>query len=66
MGRVLKVLLALPFADWGFEVAMSCTIMEQVDADRMLAGIVRVTRPGQRACLITTMPFHCGVGVKPG
>ena len=34
---------ALPFSDNSFEVAMSVTVIEETDADRMLAEMVRVT-----------------------
>jgi SAM-dependent methyltransferase len=40
--------LALPFDDGSVDVVLSCTVMEEVDADRMLAELVRVTRPGGR------------------
>jgi ubiquinone/menaquinone biosynthesis C-methylase UbiE len=39
---------ALPFADNAFDVSVSATVMEEVDADRMLSEMVRVTRPGGR------------------
>ena len=42
----------LPFPDGSFDVTMSCTVMEEVDADRMLAEMVRVTRPGGRVAAI--------------
>ena len=37
---------ALPFPDDSFDVTLSCTVMEEVNADRMLAEMLRVTRPG--------------------
>ena len=37
---------SLPFAENRFDVTMSCTLMEEGDADRMLREFVRVTRPG--------------------
>lgn len=43
---------ALPFADASFDVVMSVTVIEEVDADRMLAEIVRVTKPGGRVAII--------------
>lgn len=39
---------ALPLADASVDVALSLTVMEEGDADRMLAELVRVTRPGGR------------------
>jgi SAM-dependent methyltransferase len=39
---------SLPFPDASFDVAVSCTVMEEVNADRMLAEMLRVTRPGGR------------------
>ena len=37
---------ALPLADASVDVALSLTVMEEGDADRMMAELVRVTRPG--------------------
>lgn len=37
---------ALPFADASFDATMSHTVMEEADADAMLAEMVRVTKPG--------------------
>jgi ubiquinone/menaquinone biosynthesis C-methylase UbiE len=51
---------SLPFADNSFDVAMSVTVIEEVDADRMLAEMVRVTKPGGRVALVARaldMPF---------
>jgi ubiquinone/menaquinone biosynthesis C-methylase UbiE len=39
---------ALPFADNSFDVVMSITVMEEVNADRMLAEMFRVARPSGR------------------
>jgi SAM-dependent methyltransferase len=39
---------ALPFADNRFDITLSATVMEEVDADRMLAELIRVTKPGGR------------------
>ena len=38
----------LPFPDGSFDVAMSCTVLEEGDADRMLEEMVRVVNPGGR------------------
>jgi SAM-dependent methyltransferase len=40
--------LALPLPDGGFDVTLSLTVLEEGDADRMLAELVRITRPGGR------------------
>jgi SAM-dependent methyltransferase len=39
---------ALPLASDSFDVTLSVTVMEEVDADRMLAELIRVTKPGGR------------------
>jgi SAM-dependent methyltransferase len=43
---------ALPFPDASFDVSLSCTVMEEGDADQMLAELVRVTTPGGRVGII--------------
>src|SRR5437899_5244410 len=43
---------ALPFPDMSFDVTMSATVMELLDADRMLREMVRVTRPGGRVGVV--------------
>ena len=43
---------ALLFPDDSFDVTMSVTVMEEANADRMLAEMVRVTRPGGRIAAI--------------
>jgi ubiquinone/menaquinone biosynthesis C-methylase UbiE len=43
---------ALPFSDNSIDVALSCTVMEEGDADRMLAELIRVTKPGGRVAVI--------------
>lgn len=43
---------ALPFADATFDCAYSVTVLEECDADRALAEIVRVTKPGGRIGII--------------
>ncbi len=43
---------ALPFVDNHFDVTMSCTVMEEGDAERMLAEFVRVTKPGGRVAVV--------------
>ena len=43
---------ALPVPAETFDVTLSFTVMEEVDADRMLAEMVRVTRPGGRVGVV--------------
>jgi SAM-dependent methyltransferase len=43
---------AIPLADGSVDVALSFTVMEEGDADRMLAELVRVTRPEGRIAVI--------------
>jgi SAM-dependent methyltransferase len=43
---------ALPFHDNRFDVSLSLTVMEEGDADQMLAELVRVTKPGGRIAAI--------------
>jgi SAM-dependent methyltransferase len=43
---------ALPFPDDSIGVALSCTVMEEGDADRMLAELIRVTKPGGRVAVM--------------
>jgi SAM-dependent methyltransferase len=38
----------LPFPERSFDLTMSCTLLEEVDADRAVAELVRVTKPGGR------------------
>jgi SAM-dependent methyltransferase len=43
---------AIPLADNSVDIALSFTVLEEGDADRMLAELVRVTRPGGRIAAI--------------
>lgn len=43
---------ALPFADESFDCIFSVTVLEECDADRALAELVRVARPGGRVGII--------------
>ncbi len=43
---------ALPFHENRFDVSLSLTVMEEGDADRMLAELIRVTKPGGRIAAI--------------
>jgi SAM-dependent methyltransferase len=43
---------ALPFADNTMDLTLSCTVLEEGDADRMLAEMIRVTKLGGRVAVI--------------
>ena len=43
---------SLPFDDASFDVTVSFTVMEEVNADRMLSEMLRVTRPGGRIAVL--------------
>jgi ubiquinone/menaquinone biosynthesis C-methylase UbiE len=43
---------SLPLPDASFDVTLSFTVMEEVNADRMLAEMLRVTRPGGRVGVV--------------
>ena len=64
---------ALPFMDSHFDVTMSCTVMEEGDADRMLAEFARVTKPGGRVAVMVrsidmprwvNLPLRAGLKTK--
>jgi SAM-dependent methyltransferase len=51
---------SLPFADNSFDVTMSVTVIEEVNAARMIAEMVRVTKPDGRVAVVARamdMPF---------
>src|SRR5437667_4573513 len=55
---------ALPFPDNSFDVTMSATVMELLDADQMLHELVRVTRPGGRVgVVVRAVDMHSFVNV---
>ena len=59
---------ALPFPDNQFDVTMSMTVIEEVDARVMLAEMVRVTRPGGRVAVIARamdVPFLFNLPLRP-
>jgi ubiquinone/menaquinone biosynthesis C-methylase UbiE len=59
---------ALPLPDGAVDVALSSTVFEEGDAERMLAEIVRVTRPGGRIGVVvraTDMPFWVNLPLDP-
>jgi SAM-dependent methyltransferase len=43
---------ALPFPDGRFDAALACTVLDEVDADRGLAELARVARPGGRVAVL--------------
>jgi ubiquinone/menaquinone biosynthesis C-methylase UbiE len=58
---------ALPFPDNSFDVTMSVTVIEEVNANQMLAEIVRVTKPGGRVAIIARamdMPFPMNLPLR--
>jgi SAM-dependent methyltransferase len=58
----------LPMPSDSVDVALSCTVMEEVDADRMLAEMVRVTKPGGRVGIVvraTDMRPWVNISLRP-
>lgn len=58
---------ALPFSDATFDMALSVTVLEEGDADRMLAELVRVTKPGGGVAVIVRAcdrPFLMNVPLR--
>jgi SAM-dependent methyltransferase len=59
---------ALPFADASFDVVFSSTVMEEAHADRMLAEMARVARPGGKVVVIVRavdIPWIVQAGLPP-
>ena len=59
---------ALPFAEGRFDATMAFTVMEEGDADAMLAQCVRVTRPGGKVAVIVRsldMPWWVNLPLRP-
>ena len=55
---------AIPFPDQSFDVTMSATVMELLDADRMLREMIRVTKPGGRvAVVVRAVDMHSVVNL---
>jgi ubiquinone/menaquinone biosynthesis C-methylase UbiE len=57
---------ALPFEAGSFDITLSFTVMEEVDADRMLAEMVRVTKSGGRIGVVvraTDMPRFLNISL---
>ncbi|MDH3640400.1 MAG: methyltransferase domain-containing protein, partial [Gammaproteobacteria bacterium] len=42
----------LPYTDESFDMIISCTVMEEGDANKMIAELVRVTKPGGRILIV--------------
>jgi ubiquinone/menaquinone biosynthesis C-methylase UbiE len=60
---------SLPFDDDNFDVTFSITVIEEVDADRMLAEMVRVTKPGGRVGVVARsvdLPSIINLPLSPG
>jgi ubiquinone/menaquinone biosynthesis C-methylase UbiE len=58
----------IPLAAGSVDVALSLTVMEEGDADRMLSELVRVTRPGGRIAVIVRsldMPPWTNAALSP-
>ncbi len=59
---------ALPFPDNHVDVAVSFTVLEEGDADRMLAEMLRVTKPGGRVAVMVRamdVPWVVNVPLRP-
>jgi SAM-dependent methyltransferase len=59
---------ALPLPDQHVDVAVSFTVLEEGDADRMLAEMVRVTKPGGRMAVVVRamdVPWVVNVPLRP-
>jgi len=59
---------ALPFPEQSFDVTVACTVLEEGDADRMLAELVRVTKAGGRVAVIVRaidMPRWVNLPLSP-
>jgi SAM-dependent methyltransferase len=56
---------ALPLPDGSVDVALACTVIEEGDADQMLAELVRVTRPGGRVgVFVRAIDLPCCVNLS--
>lgn len=59
---------ALPFPDNHVDVAMSYTVLAECDADRMLAEMIRVTKPGGRVAVMVQamdIPWVVNIPLRP-
>ena len=60
---------SLPIADGTFDVTVSCTLLEEGDADKMMKEMIRVTKPGGRLAVTVRskdMPFLVNVPIEAG
>lgn len=58
----------LPFVDGGFDATMAFTVMEEGNADAMLAQCARVTRPGGKVAVMVRsldMPWWVNLPLRP-
>ena len=56
---------SLPFADSSFDVVISCTVIGECNADKMLSEMVRVARPGGRiGVMVQAFDMHSPVNVS--
>jgi SAM-dependent methyltransferase len=56
---------ALPFPDGSFDAALACTVLDEVDADKGLAELARVVRPGGRVAVLVRAEDIPGWGSLP-
>jgi ubiquinone/menaquinone biosynthesis C-methylase UbiE len=59
---------ALPFPDEHVDIALSFTVLEEGNADRMLAELFRVTKPGGRAAVMVRaldIPWIVNIPLRP-
>jgi len=59
---------AIPLDDASVDVALAITVLEEGDADRMLAELVRVTKPGGRIGAVVRaldLPWWCNLPLNP-
>jgi SAM-dependent methyltransferase len=59
---------ALPFPERSFDCTFSCTMLEEVEAERAIAELVRVTTPGGRVGIIVRaldMPWWVHLPLEP-
>jgi len=58
----------LPFPDNSFDLTMSATVIEEVDANQLLVELARVTKPGGRVAVIARsvdIPFVMNLPLRP-
>ena len=59
---------SLPFDDNSFDVIFSTTVMEEVDAARMMTELIRVVKPGGRVGVVvraTDMAYNLNIPIPP-